>query len=81
MQDGGCRTLRRKPNYNWLLANWSTVIRKLCEECSTHDVLGVFCDHLEDASVKLEHAGISPKKTQRALSKLREAMRLIDPEG
>lgn len=70
----------RKPNYAWLLQNWQLVITKLCEECSTHDVLELFCRHVEDVADELDAAGISSKNARQAGGKLREALALLDPE-
>lgn len=73
--------MARRPNYNWIMQNWQLVATKLCEEVTPHDMLGVFVTYVESSCVELESAGISSKKRRKALSKLREAMTLIDPEG
>ena len=70
----------KKPNYVWMLQNWQQVVKKLCEECTTHDVLEVFCLHVDEMADQLDSAGMSSRKVREAASKIREALSLLDPE-
>ncbi len=70
----------RRPNYNWILQNWRLVASKLCEEVTTHDMLDMFIDHVQEARAELDRARINSTKYQQALLKLQEAKALLDPD-
>lgn len=68
-------------NYRSLIANWDAIIEKLCEECTPHDVLGVVHDHLNKCVMKFNALGVQADNMQRAIVKIEEAMKEIDPDG
>jgi hypothetical protein len=68
-------------NYRSLLANWDTIIDKLCDECSVHDVLGIITDNLQKDCKKLQSMSLSSKNIEEAIKKIKEAMVLINPES
>lgn len=70
----------RGVNYRQLLANWDTVIDKLCEECTPHDVLGVVKRHLERSSEDARRSGLNFGNIDKAIELLTGVMSCIDPE-
>ena len=67
-------------NYRSMLLNWDAIIDKLCDECSAHDVLGVVLKNLKKDAKKLESLSLNSKKISDAISKIQDAMNLLDPE-
>lgn len=75
-------------NYRSLNSNWISIIDKLCEEKTPHDVLDVVVQHLEqtkDIAEKLSMKSDSIENAIRYLKigilNIKQGMRHIDPEG
>lgn len=70
----------RGVNFRMLLANYRSVVDKLCDELSTHDILCAIKENLARKVCELEKNKFSTEKTKLALKKLDEVLELIDPE-
>ena len=68
-------------NFQSLLKNWDTIVYKLCEEVSTHDVLEVVIQNVHLMAKELNKNNIDSTKVESALVLLEQALELLDPEG
>lgn len=68
-------------NFRSLLQNWDTIVHKLCEEVTTHDVLNIVRDHVKLIVCDLEKNKINSEKAKKALKHIEEALILLDPES
>jgi len=68
-------------NFQSLLKNWDTIVYKLCEEVSTHDVLEIVIQNVHLMAKELNKNNIDSTKVESALVLLEQALELLDPEG
>ncbi len=75
-------------NYRALNSNWMSIIDKLCEEKTPHDVLDVVVQHLEQTKVMTEKLSMKSdnivcaiRDLKIGISHIKQGMRHIDPEG
>jgi hypothetical protein len=68
-------------NFQSLLKNWDTIVHKLCEEVTTHDVLSIVTEHVKLIVDDLNKNKIDSSKAKEALEHLKQAIKLLDPEG
>lgn len=75
-------------NYRSLNEKWISIIDKLCDEKTPHDVLGVVVDHLKATKTFAENFGYRSdnieygiKEIEKGISHIKLGMKHIDPEG
>jgi len=75
-------------NYRALNSNWMSIIEKLCDEKTPHDVLDVVVQHLENTKIMSEKLSMKSdniinaiKEINRGIYHIKQGMRHIDPEG
>jgi hypothetical protein len=75
-------------NYRSLNEKWISIIDKLCDEKTPHDVLGVVVDHLKATKVITEKMGYKSenlahgiRELERGIMHIKLGMKHIDPEG
>lgn len=67
-------------NFQSLLKNWDLIIDKLCDEVSTHDILLAIKNNLDRKKYELEKNNYDAKRIKKAILKMEEILKLIDPE-
>jgi hypothetical protein len=67
-------------NFQSLIKNWDTIVHKLCEEVSTHDVLEIVTQHVDLIISDLEKNKYNTAKAIEAKNHLQKALQLLDPE-
>ena len=68
-------------NFQSLLKNWDTIVHKLCEEASTHDVLQIVYQHVQLMEKDFKSRKINAEKIEQASKLIEQALKLLDPEG
>jgi len=67
-------------NFQSLLRNWDLIIDKLCDEVSTHDILMAIKSNLQRKKEEFDTNNFDSKKLNKAILKIDEVLKLIDPE-
>ncbi len=68
-------------NHRKLLAEWDTIIMRLCEEVTTHDVLGVIDEYLGLVAGDLKRLKRDGSRVAQCRKHIQEARKAIDPES
>lgn len=68
-------------HYPSMVKNWDTIIYKLCEEVSTHDVLSIVTENVKLLVDDLKRNKINNSKAKEAYKHLQKALDLLNPEG
>lgn len=67
-------------NHRKLLATWDTIIMQLCEEVTTHDVLGVIMEYISLVEADCRKNKIDSKRFKECLKHLEKARSAVNPE-
>jgi len=67
-------------NHREMLSKWDSVIQKICDECTPHDVLGVVASHLNNVVKEKRRLNLCGRKEQLAIELIKEAMENISPD-
>jgi glucan phosphorylase len=67
-------------NFQSMLKNWDSIIHKLCEEVSTHDVLEIVKNHIQLMVEEFNKNKLNSSKIEEALNHVSIALELLNPE-
>ncbi len=70
----------RGVNFQSMLKNWDSIIHKLCEEVSTHDVLEIVKNHIQLMVEEFNKNKLNSSKIEEALNHVSIALELLNPE-
>lgn len=75
-------------SYRAMSENWISIVDKLCDEKTPHDVLGVVLEHLKTTKIMAEKMAFRSDNLNYAIRELEQAvhhikmgMKHIDPES
>lgn len=70
----------RGVNFQSMLKNWDSIIHKLCEEVSTHDVLEIVKNHIQLMVEEFNKNKLNSSKIEEALNHVSIDLELLNPE-